>query len=341
MDTNYSDILVSVVVPIYNVENYLRQCIDSILIQTHKNLDIILIDDGSIDSSGHIADEYAQSDTRITVVHKNNKGLSDARNVGTKIAKGDYLFYLDSDDYIDSAAIERLIQFAKSRDCDIVQGGFYYRYSDHLLFDKRYGTSVNNQSVLSKHDAMKYLLDNVKIKNFAWGKLYSRYLATKYEFPVGKYFEDSFWQFRLIHECRSYGIINDPITYYRQREGSISYDGVNTKILDLIDGNIERTKFIKAHYPELYPSAIRALWESVYEICYLPGRANNIFREKMLRIINEYGYEFDTHLTNRMEYHLIRRNCSALLPLYNLSKRVLSRLTPSRFTIIKIEKNDR
>lgn len=338
MENNYSDILVSIVIPIYNVESYLRQCIDSVMNQTHRNLDIILVDDGSTDSSGRIADEYAQADSRITVVHKMNGGLSDARNVGTSIAKGDYLFYLDSDDYIDPSAIERLLHVAKSGDCDIVQGSFYYLYSDHLLFDKRYGTSGNNPSILTKNDAMKYLLDNIKIKNFAWGKLYKKSLVIKYEFPVGKYFEDSFWQFKIINECKNYGIVNDPITYYRQREGSISCDGVNIKILDLIDGNIERTKFIKHNYPDLYPSAICSLWKSVCDICYWHGRSNKAFREKLLGIMEEYGQAFDTYLTARTEYNLIKRDLSTLMTLYHFSQRVTSRLTPSHFIITKLNK---
>lgn len=112
--------LISVIIPVYNVERYLRECVDSVINQTYKNLDIILVDDGSTDSSGQICDEYAKRDDRITVIHKTNSGLSDARNNGLEIAKGKYVYFLDSDDYIAENAIETLFEIAERDNSDIV-----------------------------------------------------------------------------------------------------------------------------------------------------------------------------------------------------------------------------
>lgn len=337
MANNAANTLVSVVVPVYNVAEYLRRCVDSILSQSYTNLDIILVDDGSTDESGKIADEYAQSDDRITVIHKKNGGLSDARNAGTRVAKGRYIFYLDSDDYILSDAIALLLQFAQSNDCDIVQGGFYYLYSDKMLFDKKYGVAGATEAVITKTEALKWLIENVRIKNFAWGKLYKKSLIEKFDFPVGKYFEDSFWQYKVVNECENYGVINRPLTYYRQREGSISGSGISAKILDLIDGNTKRTEFIRTHWPELFPLAIRSLWKSLYDICVTHGRMQGVFREKLDFTIDRFQCEFKRYLPNILQYNLVKGRHERSLKLYQLMQRVYARVTPSQIESIEIK----
>lgn len=324
-------------IPIYNVEGYLRECLESVVSQTYRNLDIILVDDGSTDCSGRIADEFACGDSRITVVHKDNKGLSDARNAGTRKASGNFLFYLDSDDYVCPSTIEQLIDFALVENCDVVQGGFYYLYADHMLFDKRYGATNGPCSVLSKHEAMTALAKNVKIKNFAWGKLYRKSLVDKYDFPVGKYFEDSFWQYKVISECERYGIINQPLTYYRQRAGSISGNGISTKLLDLIDGNIERAEHIRIYYPDIFPVAIRSLWDALYDICYRSGRKHKAFRVKLDYVMEKYADEFQALLSNLVEFKLVKGHHSKLLTLHNLTKRILSRLSPNEMVSFPIK----
>ena len=113
------DKLISVIVPIYNVEEYLNECVDSILNQTYKNLEIILVDDGSTDKSGIICDDYAKIDSRIKVIHKKNGGLSDARNVGIDRALGEFIIFIDSDDYIDHSMCEILLAYASKYDVDI------------------------------------------------------------------------------------------------------------------------------------------------------------------------------------------------------------------------------
>ena len=127
---------VSIVVPIYKVEKYLRRCVDSIINQTYRNLEIILVDDGSPDKCGQIIDEYKEKDSRIISLHKKNGGLSDARNYGMKYVTGEYIFFLDSDDYIKSETIETLINLSLKYQADIVQGGFYYKYENYLLYDE-------------------------------------------------------------------------------------------------------------------------------------------------------------------------------------------------------------
>ena len=124
------NLLVSVIVPIYNVEKYLRKCVDSILNQTYKNLEIILVDDGSPDNCGNICDEYALSDSRIRIIHKKNGGLSDARNAGLDIARGNYILFVDSDDYIDETMVEKLYEALEKEKAEMSLCSFVYVNDD-------------------------------------------------------------------------------------------------------------------------------------------------------------------------------------------------------------------
>ena len=123
--------IISVIIPIYNVERYLDKCIRSVVDQTYKNLEIILVDDESPDQCGTICDKWAEKDKRIRVIHKTNGGLSDARNAGTDATEGDWIFYLDSDDYLEKNALETVVNIQKEYQSDIVVGNYSYLYEDH------------------------------------------------------------------------------------------------------------------------------------------------------------------------------------------------------------------
>lgn len=259
--------MVSVVIPIYNVAQYLSQCVDSVLSQSHQDLEIILVDDGSTDECPKICDDYQQKDVRIRVVHKENGGLSDARNAGMKKATGEWTLFVDSDDWIDQEAIAKLYQFAIDNRCDIVQGGLFYAYQDHLLY--RQATKVEQKrTVLERDDAMRELIINDRVKNFAWGKLYKADLIRDLFFPVGKYFEDCFWQHLVMDRIARYGIIDEPLYYYRQRNDSISGMPSN-RLNDLLEGNKERLNFIHERYPELYP-LMKRKYDDLYSRMDLP-----------------------------------------------------------------------
>jgi len=257
--------MISVIVPIFNVEQYLSKCVDSLLSQSYKDLEIILVDDGSTDHCPTFCDEYAKIDNRVIVIHKINGGLSDARNVGMKIVHGEWIFFLDADDWIDNNALEVLYHFAVDNDCDIVQGNFYYTYNDHLLYRCESRREHVNH-ILNRSEAMKELIINERVKNFAWGKLYKTSLVKTVDFPIGKFFEDSFWQHLIIHRTNKYGIVEDPLYYYRQREDSIS--GILTdRYDDLIEGYKHRLEFIEINYPQ-YTDLMRRMYRKIYELKY-------------------------------------------------------------------------
>ena len=243
--------MVSIIIPIYNVVEYLQLCIDTVLAQSFNDWECILVDDGSTDGSAEICDSSATKDSRIKVIHKSNEGLSDARNVGLKEAIGDWIFFLDSDDWIHPQALETLYVFATTHHCEVVQGNFYYAYPNHLLYRAPKKQESSNH-VYTKEEAMRLLIINDRVKNFAWGKLYRTDLIRDLFFPVGKFFEDSFWQHLVMDRVIHYGIIDEPLYYYRQREDSIS-GTISNRLLDLVEGYGERLEFIKENYPHLTP----------------------------------------------------------------------------------------
>lgn len=237
---------VSVIIPIYNVEKYLRACVDSVLGQTYRDLQIILVDDGSTDSCGVLCDEYAGKDPRIQVLHKENGGLSDARNAGLTLAEGEFILYLDSDDCLVPDAIEALLNMQAQSDADIVLGNFFYSFPDH-----EYAAAAWQQTdmVLDNAQAMEALIDG-RIETFAWGKLLRREIAMKYLFPRGKVFEDHFWTHFVFAEARKVALLAQPLVHYRQRDNSISFT-FDLKRLDMLEGWMNRKEFLEQRYPDL------------------------------------------------------------------------------------------
>ncbi|WP_415345289.1 glycosyltransferase family 2 protein, partial [Clostridium perfringens] len=212
---------VSLIVPIYKVQDYLNKCIDSIINQSYKNLEIILVDDGSPDRCGEIIDLYEKQDNRIKVFHKKNGGLSDARNYGMNFITGDYVIFVDSDDWLSEDMVSDLMKTSLELNADIVQSGFYYAYDDYLLYDNRYYLEDMSPVVLNREELMYELVINEKVKNFAWGKLYKSVLIKDISFKIGVLFEDVFWAHKVMDRVDKYVIIHKPMYYYRQRKDSI------------------------------------------------------------------------------------------------------------------------
>lgn len=290
---------ISVVVPIYNIKPYLRQCIDSIGALGNNDYEIILVNDGSTDDSEAICKDYASKWDNVKLLEKTNGGLSDARNCGTEIARGDYIYYLDSDDWIASGAIERLYLFAVDHDCDVVQGGFYYTFEDHLEYDNRWFKMDDEPFILDREKAMLELIKNNYIKNFAWGKLYKASIVKRHLFPVGKYYEDSYWQHLVINDCRHYGVIPEPLYYYRQRKGSISGTS-SVRLLDLIEGQERRLGFIIQSYPEYTCEMADRLWKSSFSMRNINDDFNLVFK----RIDDQYRCLLSSQFKDSLYYKL-------------------------------------
>lgn len=241
---------VSVVVPIYKVEKYLGKCVDSIINQSYKNLEIILVDDGSPDNCGRMADEYAAKDYRIKSVHKENGGLSDARNFGIQHVTGEFTLFVDSDDWVAENMIEVMVNNIILFKADVVQSAFYYAFEDHLLFDNRYYAKDEPPTILDNNALMTELVINERVKNFAWGKLYKTHLIKDIAFVKGVLFEDVFWAHKVMHRVKTYLLLHQPMFYYLQRADSI-VSNYTTRNLDIIKGLKERHRFIEKFYIDL------------------------------------------------------------------------------------------
>lgn len=234
--------LVSVIVPVYNVEKYITICVESILRQTYKNLEIILVDDGSTDNSGKICDSYSSKDCRIMVIHKENGGLSDARNVGIDHAKGDYLILVDSDDYINSKMIEIMLSNAIRFESDIVACEYKKVKDDNGAEEIK--KNVETLRYSNKQTLVKlYSGELSEISFIAVCKLYKREMFGDIEFPVGRYYEDTFTTHKLINKAKDVVIVREGLYYYRVREGSIIQSSLNEKkIVDGLDADAESMK---------------------------------------------------------------------------------------------------
>jgi glycosyltransferase involved in cell wall biosynthesis len=234
---------VSVIVPVYNVQDYVVRCIKSIQKQTMPDFELLLIDDGSTDSSGLLCDNVSRYDERIKVIHKKNGGLSDARNVGLDIAQGEYIFFVDSDDWIDEDTLELLLKTAVDEDADIVECGYRNVFLDHVEEESaNTGEMVIGDGIY----AIQCQLDWRYFKSVAWNKLYhKRIFADGKRYPVGRYHEDEFFTHRAFYDAQKLVYVDvSKYNYVRERAGSIT-GKVTSKILDGCYALRERVEFAK------------------------------------------------------------------------------------------------
>lgn len=239
--------MISVVVPIFNVEKYLAECIESILNQTYTKFELILVNDGSTDNSLEICNQYSKKDNRIKIVNKKNGGLSDARNAGIDIAKGEYIIFIDSDDFINKNMFKIMFDIAKSKNADIVQCSYKEFYNKEDINDS---SIINNEfelKELTPIEALYGFYDEKKsgLTTVAWNKLYKTKLFEGIRYPYGKIHEDVFTTYKLIFKANKIVCTETPLYYYRQRENSITTSKYNKNRLVILEAVKERTNFMK------------------------------------------------------------------------------------------------
>lgn len=245
--------LISVVIPVYKVEKYLNKCIDSVINQTYTNLEIILVDDGSPDNCGKICDEYAKNDKRISVIHKKNGGLSDARNAGIDIAKGIYITFIDSDDYVESNYIEILYNSITKNNTDMAISSHKVIYENGTILDK----ATEENSISKPKEVLKRILYDDGIDLSAWAKLYKTELFENIRYPKNRLFEDAATTYKLIDKCNEISIVSKSTYNYIIRNNSITNNSFTIKKMDLIMSTEEMCGYIKNKYPELERAADR------------------------------------------------------------------------------------
>lgn len=243
-----SNPMISIIVPIYRVEKYLKECVDSILAQTYKNFELILVDDGSPDNCPAICDEYAKQDDRVVVVHKKNGGLSDARNAGLDIAKGEYIGFVDSDDYISPIMYETLMNRIISDQSDLAICQYtYVDDSGKIIKKEKTDKVISKKSYSPKEFILELFIPHGVDYVVAWSKLYKKEIFNILRFPIGKQHEDEFIIHSVVAQCKKISCVEDELYYYRQREGSIMTEEFNAKRLDYGDALIERYFFAKKY----------------------------------------------------------------------------------------------
>lgn len=238
--------LVSVVVPVYNTQRFLPRCVNSLLAQTWSRLEVILVDDGSGSACAALCDELAQADARVRVIHRDNGGLSVARNTGLAASSGNWVVYVDSDDWVHRQAVERLLLAARTTDSDVAVGGFSRvpsgepaDFEQPFTFPVQCTTLSGDQALAASTGSDHTLL------TIACGKLIRRTIALAHPFPPGRIHEDEFTTYKLLHAAQRVAILREPLYYYRQHAASITGQGFNLKgATDVIDAYRERLAYL-------------------------------------------------------------------------------------------------
>ena len=275
---------VSVVIPVYNSERYLSECLDSVVSQSYVDISIIVIDDGSSDSSGDICDRYASSDPRIRVIHTKNLGVSTARNTGIAESNSNYLCFIDSDDYVTPDYVEYMLKLITDEQADI---SVCQRASIKQRFKE-------NKILTDNQTCMRSLIESGDIDTVVWGKLYKRSLFDGVLFPAGKRYEDEFTTYKLIAKTNRLVIGCDSKYYYRKNENSFMNQPYSDKDFEWIEAMLEQKAFISQNYPDLVSSANARIIYAVNK-CTEKISAAGVFPKDRIEVFQDLyrAYESD------------------------------------------------
>jgi len=285
--TKYND-LISLVVPVYNVEMYLERCIESILNQDYKNLEIILVDDGSTDSSGKICDKYKKRDNRIRVIHKSNGGLSSARNCGIKNAHGVYISFIDSDDWITNDYVSCLYNLSVeySSDISICKIQNFFEDEQIIANKKEYTNTSYFKIAMNKHDSIKNLLNEKHFSNSACAKLFKSELFNDVYFPEGKLYEDIPTIYKVFMKCNKIAYIDSICYYYLYRLTSISRSKFDSRKMDAIYFIEKMISEVLILYPDLESISNVRLFNVYYALYIICDKKNEYYDIIYQRIKN-------------------------------------------------------
>lgn len=313
--------LISVIVPVYNVEKYIKKCIDSILAQVYNYFELILIDDGSKDNSGKICDEYKNKDTRIKVLHQKNAGLSAARNRGLDEAVGDYICFIDSDDYIKEDYLEVLLNCLSDIDADM---SFCDIESPKLT--KAY-SKMGEMKIMTSSDARKWLYDprsrEYVLMVVAYNKLYKKSLFQDLRYPEGMFHEDEFMILPLINRCKTIVFISERLYHYEDNPKGITAAAnmMNIKHLDGVDALIIRLKQLLESGDKEF--AVVTLKNALYKCAKLYGDSielkDNDMRDASMKKYKEiyFIYKGVMNFKQKMKYLIFCVSPVAFIKKYN------------------------
>lgn len=276
--------LISVIVPVYKVENYLEVCLRSITNQTYENIEIILVDDGSPDRCPQICDSWKKRDNRIKVIHQNNSGGGQARNRAIDIARGEFIAFVDSDDYIASTMFEFLYNQFKE-DIDIVECGYCITENDDTLFDDK--NITYECKVFNTEEAMRENIRDRIFRQLIWNKMYRKNIIGNIRFPIGSKIDDEFWTYQVLGNARRLVYTSKVLYAYRQQENSVMHLLSPERRLQSIEAKIQRHNYIIKYMPNLEAESLSNLWYT----CIYQGQL-------AMRRMNEKEYQ---HILKRLK----------------------------------------
>lgn len=271
---------ISVIVPVYKVETYLRRCVDSVLHQSFSDFELILVDDGSPDGCGAICDAYAREDARVRVIHRENGGLSAARNTGIDWAMSEsdsrYLCFVDSDDYVDRRYLEALLSAAEGLSCAVAVCGIQKTGGEPLP-----GGALSEPR---RMDAMDYYCQDIQTA-VAWNKLYRKELFENVRYPVGRLHEDEFTTYRLLYGAGPVAVVASPLYAYFQNPAGITGGMWKPGRMDALDAFLEQAAFARERGEErLLRKAAQSL---IYGACDQLSQADRVYRGKLRRYLRQ------------------------------------------------------
>ena len=287
--------LISVIVPVYNVESYLERCLKSLTEQSYSNIEIILVDDGSTDGSGRICDQYRDIDDRINVIHKTNGGLADARNAGLDVAKGEYIAFVDSDDWVSPYYIGNLYSALTEAGADLAISMYINVTGDEIKTEAT--NELANVRICSNEESLKQMLLQRGIETSSPGKLYRMSSVGDLRFPKGKLYEDIMFTTTMLSRAGKVAIIDNIDYYYYQRPGSIRYRQFSKQKMDCIYNSQELLAYIDSNHRDLDKEAIS--W-------YFSGLCNILFQIPYGEYSSEHDYIWAEIKKNRLQVLLNR-----------------------------------
>ena len=282
--------LISVIVPVYKVEKYLKRCIEAIIAQTYQNMEVFLVDDGSPDQCGKICDEYAQQYTFIHVIHQMNQGQAAARNNAVKISKGEFITFIDSDDFVEPDYLEYLLDLQQEYRTDMSIGGFGYLYEGN---NPQRIAIEEKTIVMNACDALIRMNYNRGIGATPWAKLFKRKLIEDHPFPEGQIYEDLAVLYKIVGDCQSIVYGNRKIYYWVQRKNSTMRMEFDERQMAGMVAAEAQIHYVEEKYPEALDSAKYRYTAKAIEliaVCFNSGKSKNVF-QRLRKQMNRYANE--------------------------------------------------
>ena len=304
--------MISVIVPVYNVQEYLHRCVDSLLAQSYGDFELLLIDDGSTDNSNSICDAYAERDERVCVYHKENGGLSDARNYGLDRMRGSYVTFIDSDDYVGPEYLATLLDIIRNSTVDVAIVSMEMVYTEDMVFFP----TTDVRKTIDHHEALRYMLIDKEVSFSACAKLFKSEVFSENRFPIGKLYEDLFTIPYVITDCHACGLSTAKLYYYYHREGSIM-NSVSEKHIQMWTEGVNRLlAFTKEREPALHAYAEAYLLKGLFWRVLDWNLCSERYVETAKRIKKEYHKYLKKALW--LPNMTIREKIKALIFLFNV-----------------------